>query len=173
MNPVKDKLVDYAVYKDGGELIGTADITLPDIEYMTETFKGTGVAGEVDLLTLGQTSSMGLTINWRTINGDTTGLIVPKTHALSFYGAQQNYNAATGDIEIEQVKVITRCLPKKGALGKFEKAAGTDTSNEMEAVYLKVVVDDITRIEIDKMNYKFNIGGYDYLEAVRRALGKL
>lgn len=39
-NVVRDKLTDYAVFKDGTLLLGTADIDLPSIEYLTDTIKG-------------------------------------------------------------------------------------------------------------------------------------
>ena len=49
------RLVNFRAYNSSNLIIGTTDLTLPKIEYMTETVKGSGIAGEVDLPTLGNT----------------------------------------------------------------------------------------------------------------------
>lgn len=168
---IRDKLIDYTVFKDGVRKLGTADITLPDIEYMSETLKGAGIAGEVEMFTIGQTSSMSITINWNTISSNLTELMAPKAHDLEFHGAQSDYDAGTGEIIIVPVRVNVRTLPKKASTGKFEKASTTDSNNELEVVYYKLVVNEVVLIEIDKFNYIFKIDGVDYLEKVRLALG--
>lgn len=171
MNIQYDKLTAFAVWKGGERKIGVADVTLPDIEYMSESIKGAGIAGEVDMPTLGHTSSMTVSVNWRTINGDNIDLIAPKAHDLEFRGAQQNYEAGGGELVVQSVKINVRALPKKGGIGKLDTAAKTDSSNELECVYLKVTIDGVVKIEIDKFNYIHNIAGTDYLEKVRAALG--
>jgi len=138
---------------------------------MTETMKGAGIAGEVDMLTIGQTSSMKTTINWRTVNSSLSELAAPKAHDLEFRGAQQAYEAGEGILKVIPVIVNVRVLPKKTSLGKFSKASTTDSSNEFEVVFLKLTVNGEVKVEIDKFNYKFVIDGTDYLSAVRTALG--
>ena len=93
-NVVRDKLTDYAVFKDGTLLLGTADIDLPNIEYLTDTIKGPGIAGEVDMPTMAMTSSMEVKINWRTVNEDLTDLMAPRAHDLEFRGSQAHYDSA-------------------------------------------------------------------------------
>lgn len=166
-----DKLIDYEVYKDGTRKLGTADVKLPSIEYMSETLKGAGIAGEIDMPTLGQTSSMNVAITWRTVNGSLIELAEPKAHNLEFRGAQQNYDAGTGELKVIPVIVSVRALPKKIDLGKLVKASTTDSSTEMEIDYLKITIDGTIKAEIDKANYKCSINGTDYLSAVRSALG--
>ena len=41
----------------------------------------------------------------------------------------------------------------------------------LEAIYLKITVNDKTVVEIDKYNSISNIGGTDFLQEVRDALG--
>ena len=168
-NVVRDKLTDYAVFKDGKLLLGTADIELPSIEYLTDTIKGPGIAGEVDMPTMGMTSSM--EVNWRTVNEDLTELMAPRAHDLECRGAQAHYDSATGRIRQVPVVVKVRVLPKSGELGKFETGATTGSSNTMECVYLKVSVDGKTRVEIDKFARVFRINGTDFMAEIRAALG--
>lgn len=168
---VPERLIDYTVFDETERLIGTADVQLPSLEYMTETVKGAGIGGEVDSPTIGHFSSMGITLNWRTIEKPLASLATPRAHLLNFYGAQQQYNTSDGNYEIIKARCTVRALPKKTDIGKFDGSATTDSSTEMEAIYIKLTLNDVIALEIDKYNYICNIGGVDFLEKVRRALG--
>lgn len=171
MNQVPQLLINYRVYEDGVELIGTADIELPELEYMSEKIKGAGIAGEIDSPVIGHFGSMGIKINWRTISKPLIALASPKAHNLDFRGAIQVYDAGTGEYKVSSVKVVAKCTPKKTGLGKFNAGSPLDSSSEFEAAYLKVNIDDKTVVEIDKLNYICFIDGIDYLKDVRKALG--
>lgn len=170
-NIVQDKLIDYAMFKDGVEKLGTVDVDLPDIEYMEETIKGAGINGEVGMPTLGMVGKLPLKVTWRTITGDVASLGAPIAHNLEIMGAQQGYDSGLGKIVTKQVRVSVRALPKKMGLGKFGVAATTGTTSDMECVYFKLQVDGKTEIEIDKFARVCYIGGTDYFEEVRSALG--
>lgn len=169
----RDRLIGFTIFKDGERKMGIADITLPDIEYMTESLKGSGIGGEVDIINPGNISAMSMTINWRTINEDLTELAVPKTHSLECFGAVNRYDAGSGENITQQVRVNVRVMPKKVSLGKFENNATTDSNNEFSVVYIKMKIDGSTTLEIDPLNYIFNVGGTDFLQVVRVALGLL
>ncbi|MDR1885746.1 MAG: phage major tail tube protein [Synergistaceae bacterium] len=49
---------------------------------------------------------------------------------------------------------------------------GSDNSNELECTYIKVWIGGKEVIELDKVNYIHRVHGVDYLESVRRDLGK-
>lgn len=170
-NAVRDKLTDFAVFYNGEQKLGMADITLPTIEYLSETLKGPGIGGEVEMPTMGQTSSMEVQINWRTINADLTELHAPKAHDLEFRGAIAHYDSSTGTIEQVPAVVKVRGIPKSMELGKLETSATMDASNTLECSYLRVAYDGVTKIEIDKFARVFSINGTDYMAAVREALG--
>lgn len=170
-NAVRDKLTDFAVFKDGVQKLGTADITLPSIEYLTETLKGPGIGGEVEMPTMGQTSSMELQITWRTLNADVTEIHAPRAHDLEFRGAIAHYDSSTGEIRQIPAVVKVRGVPKKLELGKLETSATMDASNTLELVYIKQTYDGVTKLEIDKFARVFSVNGTDYLAEVRAALG--
>ena len=171
INEVRDKLVNYEVFKEGTRKLGMADVTLPDIDYKTETLSGAGIGGEIDMPTLGQTNGMETSISWRTLNEDVTELLEQKAHDLEFRGANQHYDAATGKFRVQAVKVNIRGVPKKGGLGKLEPASRSDSENVLETLYLKVTIDGEKKVEIDKLNYIHFVNGTDYLAEVRQALG--
>lgn len=170
-NIVRDKLINYEVFIDGDRKLGTADVTLPSIEYKTATLSGAGIGGEIEMPTPGHTGSIEIELNWRTLNVDNAVLLAMKAHDLEFRGANENYDAGTGEIITEAVKLNVRALPKKAEFGSFKPADHTDTKTTMEAIYLKQTIDGKRTIEIDKLNYIHYVNGVDYLESVRKALG--
>ncbi|WP_314905007.1 phage major tail tube protein [Selenomonas artemidis] len=167
----RDKLINYEVYLSGERKLGMADITLPKLNYKTGTMSGAGIGGEISMPTIGQMESFEIGIKWRTLNSDISVLLTPESHDLDIRGANQNYDAGTGKIITERVKVNVRCVPKSGDLGKFAPAENSDSENTMEVTYIKVSVNDKMIIEIDKLNYIHYINGKDYMEEVRKALG--
>ncbi|MGO4540375.1 phage major tail tube protein [Paenibacillus sp. 2TAB19] len=169
---IPEKITGYSVYLDGSTYLGVADVELPSLEALTETIKGAGIAGEIDSPTIGHYGSMSCTLNWRTIDPAAIKLSAPKSHAIDFRAAQQTLDSATGNYSTTPTKVSVRATPKSLSLGKFEVGATTDTSNEFEVTYLKVIVDGKVWIEIDKFNSICIIDGVDYLAAERAALGK-
>lgn len=171
MSVIPDKLIAYRAYKDGKDLLGVADVQLPDIEAMTEAIKGAGIAGEVELPVLGHVGAMTLTINWRTVTGDLIALAAPVAHALDFRASQQAYDSAGGKIKTTSVKHVVRAIPKKLAPGKMEMGATTDSSNEFSVTYYKMMVEGKVVVEVDPFNYIYIIDGVDYLSDVRKDLG--
>ncbi len=170
MAKIPDRLIGYRVYK-GGNFIATADVELPDIEFMTETLSGAGIAGEIDMPALGQISSMSTTINYRTQTNAQVDFLEPQGTMIDLRGALQNYDSGSGKIVSKAVKVTMNVLPKKSGLGKFEVGAPTDSNSELEVTYLKMFIDNKEVLEIDKTNYIYKVNGVDYLEEVREQLG--
>ncbi|MFH5187110.1 phage major tail tube protein [Paenibacillus sp. TAB 01] len=171
MKQVLEKLTSYSVYLNGSDFLGTADVQLPSLEYLTETVKGAGIAGEVDSPTIGHFGSMTATLNWRAVDPAAVKLAAPVSHALDFRGSMQVYDAGAGGYKSVGVKVSVRAIPKKYDIGKFDIGATTDSSNEFEVTYVKIVIDNKTVVEVDKFNYICIIDGTDYLAAVRENLG--
>lgn len=171
INAVRDKLINYEVFLQGQRKLGMADVTLPEINYKTDTLSGAGIGGDIDMPTLGQTDSMELGIKWRTINEDVTALLKQEAQDLEIRGANQHYDAGTGKLAVQAVKVNVRGLAKKGNFGTATPASKTEAESTLEILYLKITIDGKKKVEIDKLNYIHYVDGVDYLEAVRNALG--
>lgn len=170
-NPVPEKLSNFRVYNDGVDLLGVADAELPDLEFMTETVSGAGIAGEVESPVVGHFKSMALKLKWRTVTGDLSVLAAPKAHQLDLRGSIQTYDAGDGVYVHKPVKVVVKGIPKKASLGKLEMGKPMDNESEFEVVYLKMTFDGTERIEIDKYNSVCKIDGTDYLAEIRGNLG--
>lgn len=174
-NKMAEKLINFRVYLNTGssnsDLIGVADVDLPDLEAMTDTVKGAGIAGEVESPVIGHYGPMSMTINWRMVTGNTVGLAVPKAHQLELRGAVQNYDAGTGEYFTGSLKVVVKATPKKTGLGKLDVGAKQDSSSEFGCSYIKIWLDNNEKLEIDKFNFVCRINGNDVLADVRKALG--
>ena len=170
-NPIPQTLINFRVYLQGKDLLGVADVELPELEAVTEEIKGAGLAGVVDAPITGHMASMTLGLNWRTISGNVTLLAQPKAHHLDLRGSVQVYDAASGEYKSEAVKVVAKAIPKKTSLGKFDAGKAMETKSEFEVVYLKITLGDTEVVEIDKFNYVCKIEDVDFLEQVRGDLG--
>lgn len=170
-NPIPERLINYRVYVEGNNQAGVATVDLPDIEMMTDTVSGAGIAGEVDSPILGHLSSMSATVTWRTINEYALSLAAPKSHSIDFRGSQQINDAATGELKSKPVRVSVKALPKRTGLGSLEVGSTTDTESEFEITFMKIWIDGKEVAEIDKYNFKYVIDGVDYLASVREDLG--
>lgn len=174
---VAEKLINFRVYNspDGGGagsvLMGMADIDLPDLESLTETISGAGIAGEIDSPVLGHFKSMSLKIKWRTMSDTVTELAVQKAHNLDCRGSIQEFSGLTGKYKNFPVKVIFKAIPKKMGLGKLEMGKPMDNESEFECIYMKLWISGKEKIEIDKYNYIAKFNSKDYLEGVRKDLG--
>ncbi|MCL6459872.1 MAG: phage major tail tube protein, partial [Gorillibacterium sp.] len=70
MPRITNKTIDYrlrATDKDKKLVLleNVSDVQLPSIEKLTDTVKGSGIMGEVDLPSFGQIGSMTFTVNYR------------------------------------------------------------------------------------------------------------
>lgn len=168
---IPDKLINYNVYVENNVLAGVADVTLPSFEALSETIKGAGIAGEIELGTIGHFGKMSTEFTFRTITSAAVALAAQKIHAIELRGAQQVMNTSEGVLSAEPVKVVLRCTPKKVDLGKLAVASVTDTKVEFEVIYIKILVNGEEIVELDKLNSIYKVNGTDYMTSIREALG--
>lgn len=172
MNPIPEKLNDFAVYLEGEtSQLGLATVDLPDMQALTEETAGAGIAGKVENPVVGHYDSMTMKLNWRMMTSNVSILSAPKVHALDLRGALQKYNAAEGTVGFTALKIVARGMPKNTGLGKFVSGKMMDNASEFELSYLKISIDDEPVVEIDKYNHVCTVHGVDYLARVREILG--
>lgn len=170
-NKIPEKLINFRVYDDKNNALGLATVDLPQIQAMTESVSGSGIAGEIETPLLGHFQSMATTLHWRTIEGDAAALQAHGAHQIDVRGSQQAYDAAGGTYGTVPVRATLKVIPKSFNLGSFEPGSQTDTEQEFEVVYLKLYVDGKERLEIDKANFVFKVDGVDQMATVRADLG--
>lgn len=170
-NKIPERLINFRVYDEGKDVLGIATVELPELEAMSETVSGAGIAGEVESPTLGHYGSMTTTFTWRTIEKSLISLSAPGSHQVEVRGSQQSYDAASGVYSTVPVRCVMRVTPKTVSLGSFEPGAVTDSEQEFEVTYIKLYVNKKELVEIDKYNYIAKFDGIDALASVRADLG--
>lgn len=172
MDGIPEAVINFAAFgEDNAQMLGIADVELPELEAMTVEVKGAGVAGVIDAPIQGHYTSTTLKLNWRTITGNVSILTAPKAHQLDIRASVQEVDPAEGANITKPIKLVVKAIPKKTGLGKFDVGEKSDTTMEFETVYLKLTVGDDVKIELDKFAYICVIEGVDYLESVRTDLG--
>lgn len=173
MNIVPEKGINFSVYLDGQDMLGVAEGELSNLGAMTSEVKGAGIAGVADTIVLGHFNSLGLSLTWRNTTRDFARLAAHVTHNLDLYAAHQDYNAGLGMYVEKSIHYFVKAIPKTSTLGNLVVGDGTGTKTEFEVVYLKLEIDGVEKIELDKFNYIYKVEGVDYLAGVRAALGKM
>lgn len=167
MAQVPERLTNFNAYNDGNKLVGTVDVEMPEVAFMTDTISGAGIAGEIDSPVLGMVQSMTSTLTWRTVTKAASVLVAPRVHAIELRGSQEVFDQATGTKRAQPLRVSMRVQPKNLSMGSLEVGSSTGTESEFEVTYLKVIIDGEEVLEVDKFNFIFKADGTDYLAEVR------
>lgn len=172
MPKIDELVVNYAIYENATEYLGTTEVELPDIAFLTEEISGAGIGGKVEDIIMGHIEAMSTTFSFRTVTAAAAKLMTPKVHKIDLRVAQQRANTRTSETDISKVKHIMKVKPKTTKLGKVSAASTADVSGEYAVSYYAMYIDGKCMTEIDPYNYICKINGVDYLAAVRKALGK-
>lgn len=164
--------VNFAVYEGANEFLGMAEVTLPEFTTLAEEIQGAGIAGNLNAAYVGHLEAMTLGLNFRSVTKSAIKLMEPVSHQIEMRAAQQKTNNVSGRKEIETVKHVAVVTPIKYAPGKLAPASPTESSGEYSVSYYALFINGEKLIEIDIINFIYFVNGVDYLEDVRKALGK-
>ena len=168
---IPEKLIGFQCYDNGEQMVGIADVALPNLAYITEAVQGAALAGTFDTPTIGQFQSLSTTINWRVLTEDNVTFVAPEVYHFDFRGSQQFLNHSVGQLEPRALKVVMRVVPKGLSMGNLQQGSQMGTSGEFEILYIKIALNERVLVEIDKIAYKCIINGVDYLAKVRQQIG--
>ena len=163
--------INFEVFISSNRLIGLAEVSLPDFEFMNAEISGAGVAGKFNAPIIGFVDSAEMELTWRTIVQDLKYFTKPEAIDLTLYGAMQNYDHSKGKLGVEKVKITTRAFNKKLSPGSLKAAEQTETKTTLELLTCKIEVGGKVILDFDKINYKYIVDGTDYLQSTRSALG--
>ncbi len=166
MNGFPVSLQGFSLYMDALKEVGTVDVELPNIQFMTDTVTGSGIAGEIEVPIAGLTKSMTMKIKKRAVNSQFTTLLAPIMHQLAFRGNLQMVDPGSpiGKMKNRKIRIMAKVTPKSKNLGKAETAKAMDTEAEFEVISIRIFIDEIPTLHIDKLNNKFVVDGINYLD---------
>ena len=167
-----ESVINFAVYEDGVEYVGMATATLPNLSAIVQTLSGAGIAGNVEVPVLGHYDVMSLTLNFRTTTEQSVRLSEPRRHNIDLRAAQQIEDTVAGKVKVQSVKHILVVVPKTDTGGSIAPASPTNGSGEYSVRYWATYIDGSKVREIDPLNFICEVNGVDYLDDVRKAIGK-
>ena len=167
-----EQTVAFRIYHQGKDLIGTATIELPQLDYMTETLSGSGIAGEIENPTIGITSSMTAKLSFLSPTPEAfNSLDWTQTALYECYSALQVSDDATGVRSSIPYRVNFLGRTKSFPLGSLEQGKKHGNEVELELTRLEVLLDNVEKLMIDKLNFIHRVNGKDLLQTVRGQIG--
>ena len=164
--------INFDVYEDGNLYYGMATVALPTLANKTQTVSGAGIAGDIEAIALGHVETMSVTLNFRTTTPESIALSEPRRHTLDLRIAQQQENPVNNSIDVQAEKHVMVVIPKSHNLGTIAPSSPSNASGEYTVRYWATWIDGAKVREIDPLNFIYMVNGVDYLEKVRKALGK-
>lgn len=165
MNGLSNRVIAYNIYvRDNGkstQMGDTTSVTLPSIEMLTETSKGSGILGEIDVPTLGQIGSMETEIAIK-VSNEKYGILI-SANELEYRWSTDLIDQSTGRMTTNSHKAFLKVIPKKHEEGKLESGAAQDGKVTYEVIAYKRISNGIEILNIDKLNGIYAINGVNLL----------
>ena len=134
--------VAYRVYWQGKDLLGTAQIEMPQVQYMTETLSGSGLAGEIESPTIGLTQSMTCKMTFTSATKDVFDILDWTLQPLfECYSALQIVDESTSIRESIPYRLNIVGRPKNMSLGTMEQGKKHGNDLELEVTRLEILLD--------------------------------
>lgn len=167
---IPEVINNYNIYDDKArKMIGiSGEVELPELEAITDTVEAAGILGEVEDPVTGQFASAKIKVPFSNLYEDIFNLMdTTNPPQLTLRGSMQVMNSATGGTDYVPVKIVVRGKATTSSLGKFVKGKKGEPEIELEILYLKVMINNKTTLELDKLNSVFAVNGKDMLAKVR------
>jgi len=168
----EEAYIDFSVYRNSRELLGIAKATLPDINFLTQSISGAGVAGNIEAVLKGMVDAMTLQLDFLSATDSAVNLAAPVKHNIDLRVAKQRWDTVRARSEVVADKFVMVVIPKTFTVGGVAPASPADASGQYAVYYYAAYKDGKQLWEIDPYNFICKINGVDYLKDVRAALGK-
>lgn len=167
---IPEVINDFNIYNQNSKLVGVSgEVSLPDLEGMTETISGTGILGEYDAVSIGRYGAIELEVPFRCVDPDFFNLIDPSEPVfLRLRGAIQYTVKATGASDYIGMQVVAQGKPKNIAIGTIKQGGPTDSTITIESFYYYVELDGKAKFELHKLNGVYKINGKDLLSKIKQ-----
>jgi len=167
-----ERLVNFRAYAGpNAEFVGLTDVELPSFDSLTESIAGAGIAGEYSSPVLGHFQSQMVKLKWRTLTLAALRLLAPQRIVLDIRGSIQQQETTSGALLTSAIRVECTGQPKHLGLGKLEPGKIMGNEFDLEISTIRISIDNVPILELDKFNSVFKVDGVDYLQKVRQDLG--
>lgn len=166
-------IINYAVYENGSEYLGMANVTMPNLSNKKLTVNGAGIPGDIDLPVPGHRDAMTATFNFTDAPKAAYKLCEFRRHLVDIRAAHEEYDATAGKIVVRAYKHIMEIIPTTRNGGTIAPSAAQAASGEYTVLSIKDYIDGRLVGNYDPVHFKdIDSSGRDNLAEVRSALGK-
>ncbi len=168
INMIPEVITDFNVYEDGTKLIGVSgEVTIPDLEAMTETISGAGIAGEYNTTVPGHFSPISMDIPFEVLSVPVVKIYAKKNVELTLRGDIQSRDISTGTVKHEKMRVVVSGIPTALKAGNVSKGKKSGAGVSVEVLRFEIYIGGQEVIVLDKPNYEFRVLGEDMLADIR------
>lgn len=161
----------FNVYNGTNKLVGnTGAVELPSFAYITNTISLSGMAGEYDAPVLGHIGSQKIKIPFAQIDEIDYFSMVEGESDIVLRASVQTRQVDSSKIEMVPMAITVRGATTEYELGTVEKAKAMNASITKEVAYIKIVINNVVCLELDKFNSVYIVNGKDMFEKVRSFL---
>lgn len=169
---ISNKTIAYSIYnKRYGMTIqipDTTEVSLPSVEYATDSISGGGILGEIDLPTPGQINSMELEISIRATPSEVAGML--DTNDLEIRWVSDSIDTSNAATRTVANKAFLKVRLKKFEEGKIANGESQDATISYEVLAYRRIRDGAEILNIDKLNRVFKINGIDQISDISNNL---
>ncbi len=166
-------IINFAVYENGSEYLGMANVALPDRSNKKLTVNGAGIPGDIELPVIGHRDAMTAKFTWTDVNSDTYKLWEQRRHLIDLRAAHEGYDSASGTIGVHAYKYVMEVIPTARTNGTVAPSSPQGSSIDVSVLSIKEYIDGKLVEDFEPINFKdIDSTGHDNLAAVRNALGK-
>jgi P2 family phage contractile tail tube protein len=153
----------------GAPLDGTVTVELPSFELMSNTFKGAGVGGEINVPAPGVMNAQTATISVPVIYSDITKYMeLGTTRTLDLRNEIIVNNKDTHALERAPNRWVLKGALSQANPGKIEQGAAADASIVMQVYYAHHWLDGDEILEWDPFKGIYTVNGKDLMDETRR-----
>ncbi|MFA9464044.1 MAG: phage major tail tube protein [Velocimicrobium sp.] len=158
----------FNVYNGNNRQTGvTGAVELPSFEYMTNTVSPAGVAGEYEAPTIGHFGSQKIKIPFAQIDEQEYFKLVKSEEDIILRASIQAKNVETSKVEKVPMNITVRGATTTFEPGSIEKGKAMSASVTKEIAYIKIIINNVVCLELDKFNSVYILDGEDVFKEVR------
>lgn len=167
---IPEVINDFNVYRSGNELIGiSGEVTLAELNSVTETLSGPGILGEIETVVVGMFSHMEQEIPFRILDEDIFTLANPlEVQELTLRAAAQSTIRATGNLDSKGMRIVFRGRPTSFKPGVVKQGGQMGASVTLGLVYMLIEIDGVRKLELDKLNNVYKVNDVDVLAKIKQ-----
>lgn len=143
---------DFAIYVDGDNLLGIAEVKLPEVKFKTQTINGGGIVGDIEFTNHYAVESLEAEVKFNTVSAPAFKLMDLSGKLLEMKAAIIEADGTTHILSQTGFRVAMKGQSKSVDLGTVKLNELLGTSFKFEATYLECWLNGQSLYKVDKFN---------------------